>query len=298
VMLQLSGYGYASRGCPYWLLQGLRRWKRLRPGGRLLTMFHETYASGPVWSRSYWVSLAQKIVIGGIARLSDVAVTNIDRHRAWLERCDPSKGNKIPVLRVPSNVGEAVAPSELLARRRSLVVFGLAASRRRSYEIRMRELQSACEQLRIEEVHDVGPPLEQLPQRIGWAPVTRHGHMHAEELTSLLSQSMAGFVDYTPKYMAKSGVFAAYCAHRMLAISPHGGSSEADGIRSGVHYCNAGESAAAWKSTAAQAIADAAWHWYQGHSALSHARVLASMLGVEPSPECMASISGRREAKA
>lgn len=106
VLLQLSGYGYAVRGCPFWLLQGLKQWRTKQPNSRLVTMFHESYAFGPPWKSAFWLSPAQRMVVAGILRLSDAAVTNIQQHRERLERFDPSKREKITVLAVPSNVGE------------------------------------------------------------------------------------------------------------------------------------------------------------------------------------------------
>ena len=43
------GYGYQKRGCPYWLVRGLERWRRSGEGRRLVVMFHELFASGPIW---------------------------------------------------------------------------------------------------------------------------------------------------------------------------------------------------------------------------------------------------------
>ena len=108
--------------------------------------------------------------------------------------------------------------------------------------------------------------------------------MSACELSALLAQSMAGFVDYFPGYMAKSGVFAAYCAHRMLPVMPEDGRSEADGIRCGTHYYNAGGQATA-PHREPQAIADLAWEWYQGHSLERHAGVFARSLSEGHRPE-------------
>ena len=130
VLLQMSGYGYALRGCPFWLLQGLKRWKTKHPNSRLVTMFHELYAFGPPWSSAFWLNPSQRMVVGGIARVSDIAVTNIQRYRDRLEGLDPSKRGSIETLVVPSNVGEPLEPGNLSSRARSMVVFGLPASRR------------------------------------------------------------------------------------------------------------------------------------------------------------------------
>ena len=276
VLLQMSGYGYALRGCPFWLLQGLKRWKTKHPNSRLVTMFHELYAFGLPWSSAFWLNPSQRMVVGGIARVSDIAVTNIQRYRDRLEGLDTSKRGSIETLVVPSNVGEPLEPGKLSSRARSMVVFGLPASRRRSYETRMAALQRACEHLGITEVHDVGADFHGIPTRVGAVPVRKHGVMNASALSALLSDSMAGFVDYFPGYFGKSGVFAAYCAHRLIPVTAEDGLSEEDGITCGIHYYGVDE--AETFSEDAQAIADAAWNWYQGHSLKSHAQTFADAL--------------------
>ena len=205
VLLQLSGYGYSGRGCPWWLMQGLRRWRAKRTDARLVTMFHELYAQAPPWRKTFWVSPAQRMVVKGIARSSDVAVTNIQIYRGRLERVDPSKQGSVEALAVPSNVGEPLEPGELGRRAKSMAVFGLPGSRMRSYATRMAALQRACEALGIAEIHDIGGSFAGIPERVGGVPVRQHGEMGASELSLLLSGTMAGFVDYYPGYFGQIG---------------------------------------------------------------------------------------------
>jgi hypothetical protein len=54
VLLHFSGYGYARRGLCRWLVDGLTRWKAAGAQRRVVTMFHEVYASGPIWRSSFW----------------------------------------------------------------------------------------------------------------------------------------------------------------------------------------------------------------------------------------------------
>ncbi len=273
VLLQLSAYGYALRGCPFWLLQGLKQWRTKQPNSRLVTMFHESYAFGPPWKSAFWLSPAQRMVVAGIARLSDVAVTNIQQHRERLERFDPSKLEKIAVLAVPSNVGEPLAPDALNARSKDMIVFGLPGSRDQMYKTEMPALQRACQRFGIGEVHDVGASFNGIPDRVGDIQVRRHGLMSVADLSALLSHCTVGFAHHYPGYMAKSGVFASYCAHRLVPVTAGDGRSEADGIERGTHYYSAdGRADSALTMADAQRIADAAWEWYQGHRLQAHAR--------------------------
>ena len=278
VLLHLSIYGYAARGCPFWLVEGLRRWKAKQPDSKLVTMFHELYAFGPPWGSAFWVSRLQRTICSRIARLSDTAVTNAYHHRERLERFDPSKRHQVPVLAIPSGVGEPSVATDLNVRSKNMVIFGQRRLREQVYRRNRDALQQACERFGIAEIHDVGAVFDGIPDRVGEIPVTRHGFMGASELSSLLSNSVAGFVDYGRGYLGKSSVFGAYCAHGVIPVTPGDEESEADGIGCGVHYYSVEGSQESADLAKMQSIADAAWNWYQGHSLRCHARVFADII--------------------
>jgi hypothetical protein len=282
VLLHLSCYGYSGRGCPLWLMQGLKQWKTKRPDARLVTMFHELYASGPPWSSAFWVKPAQKMVVASLLRRSDTAITNIELYREVLDRLDASKRGRIGMLAIPSNVGEPMQPPELNARARKMIVFGQPPLRKLTYETQMEELARACEELGIEQVDDVGNSFPGIPERVGGLRVKKHGLLGASELSALLSDSLAGFVTYPRAFLAKSGVFAAYCAHRLVPVLPEMTADrrpDADGLAGGVHYLRLQKNLRAEPALPKQQrIADAAWNWYRGHSLQHQARAFAEAL--------------------
>ena len=104
VLLHFVGYGYQKRGCPVWLLRGLKAWKRRQKGARLITMFYELYESGLPWQSSFWTSPLQRGICRELARLSDGLVTN----RAESARILNRMTGRTDVLHLPvlSNVGE------------------------------------------------------------------------------------------------------------------------------------------------------------------------------------------------
>ena len=282
VLLQLSGYGYSRRGCPFWLLQGLKRWRKKQPDAQLVTMFHELYAFGPPWRSVFWLNPAQRMVVTSIARLSDIAVTNLQTHRIHLEHLDSSKCGRIPVLAIPSGVGEPVESVDLSARSMSMVVFGQPPLRGLTYKTQMVALQQACQQLGIREVYDVGKSFDGIPDRVGNVPVKKYGLLSAPDLSSILSRSFAGFITYPQAFLAKSSVFGSYCAHRLIPVVPllpGRSQNEADGIQCGIHFHSVGgKQKTELQLRDAQLIADAAWNWYQGHSLQRLARAYARLL--------------------
>ena len=105
VLLHYVNYGYQKRGVPFRLVSALRE---LRSHGstRVVTVFHELYASGPPWRSAFWLKPFQKRVAQSIARLSDACVMTSETARAQLGRLAP--GISISVQPVPSGFGKPV----------------------------------------------------------------------------------------------------------------------------------------------------------------------------------------------
>ncbi|HYX18488.1 MAG TPA: hypothetical protein VE944_29820 [Nostoc sp.] len=76
ILLYYVGYGYAQRGCPVWLVDGLERWKNLFPKRSLVTMFHEISASVPPWTSAFWLSSLQRSLAARLAQMSDRCITS------------------------------------------------------------------------------------------------------------------------------------------------------------------------------------------------------------------------------
>lgn len=277
VLLHYAGYGYHPRGCPAWLAEGLRLWKQGGPR-RLVTVFHEVYATGRPWHSSFWLSPAQRRTASRIARMSDGIVTSLDLYGRLLQPLAP--GRRIEVLPVFSTIGEpAEAPPlpPLIARERRIVLFGGPGARQRALTRLAGSLATACRALGVEEVCDVGSGEASAgtrPDRVGGIPVRRLGQLQAEEVSALLRRSLAGFVAYPPPLLAKSTIFAAYCAHGVLPVC------DWDRPRR-----EAGPPPPFWRPSPAapspdeiQGIAGRARAWYAGHTLERHAALYREIL--------------------
>ncbi|HEV7503816.1 MAG TPA: glycosyltransferase family 1 protein [Thermoanaerobaculia bacterium] len=271
VLLHYANYGYEPRGCPSWLIDGLARWKARRRG-RLVTLFHEFRASGPPWRSSFWLSPLQRRLATVLMRLSDGLATTLQLHERILLGWVP--GREIAVLPVFSTVGEPVETAPLAARDRRLVVFGGPGTRALAYRELKPEISLACRTLGIEEILDIGPddepPASDLP-----VPVRRLGPLPDTEVSGLLAGSLAGFLGYPAPFLAKSTVFAAYCAHRMLPICawPRPRRDTLPAELPPFWTPLPGEDL-----PSLQEIADRAHAWYGGHSLSRHAATYHDLL--------------------
>ncbi|MTJ53681.1 glycosyltransferase family 1 protein [Anabaena sp. UHCC 0253] len=281
ILLHYVGYGYAQRGCPVWLVEGLQRWKSLYPKSNLVTMFHELYASGyPPWTSSFWLFPLQKSLAARLAQLSDRCVTSKKLYADIITQISQGKHNQVLFLPVFSTVGEPEKlPPDLSERQHRLVIFGGVANRARVYNQSQEVLDYVCQRLNIKEICDIGTPTGITPSSIGKVPILEIGKQAAHKVSDILADSIAGFSDYNPDYLAKSTIFAAYCAYRLLPINAKGSVSVIDGIEAGKHYWIPNAKENNWTNELdLQTIADKSYYWYQSHNLSSHITVFVSQL--------------------
>ena len=280
VLLHYVGYGYEKRGCPFWLKEGLEAWRKSNANHRLVVMFHELYASGPFWTSAFWLSSLQKRLAASIARLSDSCLTNRQAYAETLKALSHNKHSSIATLPVFSNVGEPEQiPLPLKDRKRRLIVFGSDTNRLRVYKESLSALELICRALAIVEIFDVGPPMGLSISNINSTPVIQTGQRSAVEITALLSDAVAGFFNYNPAFLAKSGIFAAYSAHRLIPITAQCNGSRADDLELGKHYWAANSHDEILSQADWQEIADNAYAWYQTHKLSKHVKTFASLVG-------------------
>jgi len=272
VLLQYAGYGYQSRGCPRWLVDGLDAWKRGSPDRRLVTFFHEVYAMGPPWRSSFWTSPVQRRLAARLTRLSDATATSLDLYAGLLRRRGPRR--EPVVLPVVSNVGEPAVAPPLSARPPRLVVFGGAGNRSKAYGRHLAQIAAVCRALGLREIADVGPPIA-LPAAAGGVPIVRLGLLSGGEVSAALLAARAGFLAYPAAFLGKSGVFAAYAAHGVATVCTTA-APPTSGLTAGVHYLPAERPV---EAAGLQAVAGAARAWYAGHALRRHASLLSELLG-------------------
>ncbi len=278
VLLHYVGYGYAKRGCPSWLVEALEKWKSQVSGARLITMFHEVYASGPPWRSSFWLSRLQRNLATRLAVLSDQCISSRQGNAEVIQRLSRGKHSRVPTLPVFSNIGEPDGTTPLSSRERRLVVFGGRRTRQRVYQRSLAALRRACHQLKIETIIDIGPPLESTVPSVDGIPVVAAGELPASEASRYMSSSVAGFFDYHLSYLAKSTVFASYCAHRLIPVGAPYDVPQVDGLKDGTHYWMVDGQAGELSLTNGQLIADNAHTWYQTHNLSVQANLFARQL--------------------
>ncbi|MEA5503453.1 glycosyltransferase family 1 protein [Halotia wernerae UHCC 0503] len=267
VLLHYVGYGYAKRGCPVWLVDGLQHWKILYPKRSLVIMFHEVYASGPPWTSAFWLSALQKSLAARLAQMSDRCITSKQSFAKVLYQLNRTQQTEIICFPVFSNIGEVEYLPLLSERSQRLVIFGSRNSRRQVYNQRIKALETICQTLNINEILDIGVSTNLNISEIRGITVIEKGITKAEEISKILQDSIAGFLNYPPPaHLAKSTVFAAYCAHKLIPCMAISSKVPIDGLEKGKHYLSADDHSSKLSLKQGQDIANNAYTWYLTHS--------------------------------
>ena len=280
VLLHYVNYGYAPRGCPFWLVAGLERWKKRNPRARLAVMFHEIYASGPPWRSAFWMAPIQRHLAGRLLRLGDHIATSAELYGNALAAMAPDCREKIVLRPVFSTIGEPRHDIAWNTRRPWLVVLGRSGIEARAYDRHRIALTTTARRLAIEKILDIGPRAAVVPSDLEGIPVQAMGHLPREDVSRLLSESRAGFLDYPSDVLGKSTVFAAYCAHGVVPIITRLRGVGLDGLHEGAHFILASmdRSGAPPAMGMLETVSVAVSDWYRSHALSAQAVALSRLL--------------------
>ena len=262
VLLQYSGYGYAQRGAPWWLVRGLQE-ACGEASVPLITMFHELYAMGPPWTSAFWLSPAQRYIAARLARMSQAVVTNRAKSADWLRRY-VSSDTPMHVQPVFSNVGE---PNEVLPyeeRDSYAVVFGGQSKKKRLYESLTQERIEQLQSVGVSRIIDLGSP-GAAPDNVFGLTVNEQGVLPAAKISEWLQRGRVGLLSYPADYLTKSGIWAAYASHGIATFV--NGSGSTPEIAEGNHYFKLMGNSEFKPFRAAKACRD--WYVHKVHSRIA-----------------------------
>jgi hypothetical protein len=265
VLLHYVGYGYAVRGCPFWLVRALETWRRTTSRRQLIIMFHELAASrGPFPSSSFFNTPLQRWLVARLSRMADVCHTNMARYAGVIESAAEPHRGKVVVHPVFSTVGEPATVSGLASRPCRVAIFGGGRWVREALSTHRESLLRCASAIGATGIVALGAPSGTAPRLP--IPFEEVGVLSSEGVSQTLAQCQAGFFSYPASHLGKSSIFAAYCAHGLVPVSALPASENADGIRVGSEYFVADEMAESLPIHELQVVADAARGWYRHHS--------------------------------
>jgi hypothetical protein len=229
VILHYVNYGYQARGIPFALVPIVREFRHDCPA-RLLTIFHELYASGPPWKSSFWLQPFQKRIAGALAQLSDACLLSSESMLRQLVKLAPrAEGIVHPV---PSNFGEPDLSPDQFGERdpHRWTICGGAALIERSLKSFRGIMPRIPAEISPRELFVFGgndsSTVRSLLLELGIQTDYRP-RIASADASSILSASSFLWLDYFDRpdvpleFILKSTAFAAACAHAVVPIFPH-----------------------------------------------------------------------------
>jgi hypothetical protein len=232
VLLHYVNYGYQKRGIPFGLLSILRQIRQQR-GDRLVTIFHELYASGPPWRSEFWLKPIQIHLTKSVAGLSDECLVSSENFLRELRRLVPEA--RVHLHPVPSGLEEPLLSREQIADRdphRWGILGGTVLAERsvRSFRENLRRLPDSVSPRTVVVIggHD-NPATRSFLADLGVESVY-HPEIAASDASEILRTCSFAWFDYFRRHdvefsmILKSSAYAAACAHAIIPVFPHRGS--------------------------------------------------------------------------
>jgi hypothetical protein len=290
-ILHYVNYGYQKRGVPFGLLSVLAELRR-HNRGRLVTVFHELYASGPPWTSAFWLRPLQRRIARSIARLADSCIVSSESMRVQLRQVAGEVA--VSIHPVVSNFGEPVLQRPEITNRdpqrwvicggnalieRSLQSFRAILSRipasyapRRLFLIGGRE--SSAVRALIVDLADI--------------EIDYHPEIGVSDASQILGRCCFAWMDYfrhqgvPTEVILKSSAFAAMCAHGVIPIFPERGLEISVGGERLPGPFFVGEKISELPATDDRAaIAAKFYDWYHNHASSEHlAHGIAAAVGL------------------
>jgi hypothetical protein len=216
----------------------LRRLRR-DSGSRIVTVFHELYASGSWRQSAFWLRPLQVRTARQIAALSDASVVSGEIFRAQLESLQ--SGTNVVVHPVISGFGEPVLSLDQVSGRdpHRWTVCGGTDLISRSLRSFLPAASFIPEPFAPRELVVVGGrDNSEVRQTLAAAKKIRsqyYPEVDAKIASKTLASCAFGWMDYFHRpdvplpVILKSSAFAAYCAHGVIPVFPRGGAIIAKG---------------------------------------------------------------------
>jgi hypothetical protein len=279
VVLHMSPYGYQKRGVPLWLASGWQQLSQMPGRPRLITMFHELYASGSVHSSAFWLQPLQKWVLRSVARASNGLRTNRQGYADWLEQEVGLKSGAVKVMPVFSNFGE---PSDLPSwenREPAMALFAWGIHSGESLDSVVSKAAAWGRRFGIKRLHLIGCK-ERVDESALGIEVLGHGFMEASAVSALLSSCRMAYTAYSPQHFGKSTLMAAFAAHGLMVVTQGTTTDLPDRLRHGFNVLNAPlmKASAIYDAPGLEALGTSLRAWYNEHSLASNAKSYAAQL--------------------
>jgi hypothetical protein len=227
VVLGYVGYGFQSRGCPLWLLAGLRKWKQRNPGGRLVLTLMELWFTPAFWKPDFLLQRLHRRSLRRLAMAADKVFVSTEGYAGMMRDCIPPE--RLRIVPVGSNIVAHVPPDSVPRHPGRWILFGRQGSRivalkrlgpwlakfHGSGRVRLLQIAGARESEEANQEED------QLVRRA--LPANAFQILDlvpSAELSRLLLEAEMALCGQVPGAYGKSSIFMAYASHGLNILAP------------------------------------------------------------------------------
>ena len=269
LFINYSNYGYQKKGVPVWLVKEVATIKAM--GVKVITFFHEVYASGKVWQSVFWLHQVQKKIFQNLYYLSDAVFCSNQRVQTIIQSETKDKGSKSQNIGLFSNITEPNVLIPWANREKVAVVFGSYGRRKLVYD-KIVAINKFCKQTDLVKIIDIGNgKCNEEWQKIQ-VPVIAKGILPNVEIAAILANIQFGFIDYATSLLGKSGIFAAYAAFGIVPINFTDDNEKAmDGLNVDIQFYEP-------KYIPLNFNSGAIFSWYQQRNIVNHTKAIIASL--------------------
>ena len=267
VILQYSGYGFANKGAPFWLLKEIISLKKKVK--KIIVIFHELYAvSYYPWKSAFWMQCFQKFIIKKLLKISDYAIITTKHN---FNKYNISNNKKTIYLPIFSTVGEMIKFK--YKKENLIVVFGLSNTRTNTYKQFGINL-FIWAKINKFKIIDVGPKITDLDilDSLKKNNVQRLGLLKIKRINYLFKKAKYGLLDYNLELVDKSSVLNAYGAYGVIPII-NDNKRTSPVLKKNFHYL----SSLPKLKNKNNKISKNIWDWYQTHSLIKSTNKISNM---------------------
>lgn len=258
ILLHYVSYGYDKNGLPFYLTSII---KRVTPQIKVITLFHEIGADGPIWSKAFWTARLQKNIAKQLAVRSDRLITTTAWYQEILEQWVGHSKN-VTLAPVFSNMGEPTIRISMAERKKMIVIFGGKALKEKLYQNYLQDILALKASYQIAEIIDIGLALDSAFYKT--TGIQSLGICTDEVVSSYLSNAWLGVMHYDLRTIDKSGVHAAYQAHGLPTVI-----FTKEYIELLPAFNISGDDSAIYSETELEALSIQQVHYYYTHRSIS-----------------------------
>lgn len=270
LLINYSNYGFQNKGIPFWMVSALKEIRDLT-GIEVSIFFHEIYASGKPWEISFWTHWFQKQIFRKLYKLAHHSFCSNMRVDRLIACQVDDKGVKNRNIGMFSNIPEPLFVEPAIRENGTAIVFGSLGRRQAVYD--SLEFNSWIINNKIMEVWDIG--VGEVKNTIR-CKFIRCGILSKEEISDKMLSATFGLIEYPESLLGKSGIFAAYAAHKLTVVNFSTDKYPSyEELKKGVHYLG-GDSIVNQNL----AFGEKLYNWYQPRNFNNHITKLIQTISI------------------